>query len=54
LTDNCWTDDANDMFPLTFPTEADARAAYIQAQQMYGERVARREEAMARLGLGEE
>jgi hypothetical protein len=39
--------EVNDEPPLTFPTEADARAAYVQADQMYGERA-------ARLGVGDE
>jgi hypothetical protein len=51
LIDNGWTDDPNDDPPaLAFPTEAEARAAYAQADRMYGERAARHQQAMTRLG----
>jgi hypothetical protein len=55
LTDNCWTDTPDEDVPaLTFPTEADARAAFAQADRMYGERAVRHERAMRRLGVTDE
>jgi hypothetical protein len=56
LVENGWTGspDEEDMPALTFPTEAEARAAYAQADRMYGEREKRHEQAMARLGLADE
>jgi hypothetical protein len=52
LIDNCWTDDPNDdPHALSFPTEAEASAAYVQADRMYGERAARHKQALTRLGL---
>jgi hypothetical protein len=38
---------------LSFPTEAEAKAAFAQADRMYGERAARRTAALSRLGLTE-
>jgi hypothetical protein len=56
LVENGWTSnpDEEDMPTLTFPTEAEARSAFAQADQMYGERAKRHEEALARLGLADE
>ncbi len=56
LVENCWTDHPNDedMPALTFPTEAEAAAAYCQADRMYGDRKKRHEQAMAQLGLADE
>jgi hypothetical protein len=52
LLDNCWTGnpDDEDVPALSFPTEAEARAAFAQADQMYAERQKRHKQAMARLG----
>jgi hypothetical protein len=51
LVENGWTDSPDEDTPaLTFPTEAEARAAYVQAERMYAERAARRTAALARLG----
>jgi hypothetical protein len=55
LIENGWTDTPDDDMPaLTFPTEAEARAAYAEADRMYGERQKRHEKAMARLGIADE
>jgi hypothetical protein len=56
LVENGWTStpDDEDMPALTFPTEAAARSAFTQANQMYGERERRHEEALARLGRSDE
>ncbi len=56
LVENGWTGtpDDEDMPALTFPTEAEARSAFAQADQMYGEREKRHEEALAKLGLADE
>jgi hypothetical protein len=56
LVENCWTStpDDEDMPALTFPTEDEARSAFAQADQMYGERERRHEQAMAKLGLADE
>jgi hypothetical protein len=53
LVENGWTSnpDEEEMSALAFPTEADARSAFAQANQMYGERAKRHEEALAKLGL---
>jgi len=53
LIENGWTasPDDEEMAALTFPTEAEARSAYIQADRMYGERAARHQAAAERLGL---
>jgi hypothetical protein len=53
LVENSWTDNPDDMPLLTFATEAAARSALAQADKMYGERVARRTAALARLGRPE-
>jgi hypothetical protein len=51
LVDNGWigTPDDEASPALTFPTEADARSAFAQADQMYGEREKRHEEALTKL-----
>jgi hypothetical protein len=56
LFENCWTStlDDTDMPALRFSTEAEARAAFAQADQMYRERGKRRKEALAKLGLADE
>lgn len=52
LVDNCWTDQqAGYATALTFPTEQDARAAYCQADELYGEVGQRRRAAEQRLGM---
>jgi hypothetical protein len=52
LVDNCWTGEPDEDVPvLTFPSEEDAKAAYCQADRLYGEVVERRRTAYARLGL---
>lgn len=52
LTDNGWADDPDEFFPaLSFRTEADARAAFAQADRMYDERADRRAAACERLGI---
>jgi hypothetical protein len=49
LVENGWTDSPDeDTLALAFPTEAEARAAYAQAERMYAERAARRQAALAR------
>jgi hypothetical protein len=50
LVENGWTDmpDA-EKHALTFPTEADAVAAFFQANRMYEERAERQEKALDRL-----
>jgi hypothetical protein len=57
LIQNCWMDDPSDGeeygAALTFPSESEARAAYLQADRMYGERAARHEAAVELLGLEE-
>ena len=54
LVENGWTDTPGEHMPaLAFPTEADARAAVIQAGRMYGERAERHAAAVARLGLSD-
>jgi hypothetical protein len=51
LIDNSWTEDPDDDLPaLAFPTEAEARAAFLQADRMYSERAARHRQALTRLG----
>lgn len=56
LVENGWTStpDDEDMPALAFLTEADARSAFAQADQMYGEREKRHEEALAKLALTDE
>jgi hypothetical protein len=56
LVENGWTHspDEDGMPALTFPTEAEARSAFAQADQMYGEREKRHEEALGKLGLADE
>lgn len=57
LVGNGWTgspEDDEETPPLVFPTEADARAAFAQANRMYGEREARYEEATSRLGSADQ
>src|SRR5205085_1967212 len=56
LVENGWTDDPEEeyMSALTYPTEAEARAAYAQADRMYGDRAKRRRQAMAQLGLDDD
>src|SRR5262249_41816905 len=56
LVENGWTrnPDEEDMPALTFPTEAEARSAIAQADQMYEEREKRHGEALAKLGLADE
>lgn len=56
LVENGWSNepDDEDMPALTFPTEAEARAAHAQATRMYGERGQRHEAALALLGLDDE
>jgi hypothetical protein len=50
LVENGWTDTPDERNPaLTFPTEADAVAAFLQASRMYEERAERQEEALDRL-----
>jgi hypothetical protein len=51
LVDGVYSDDPDDDFEpaLTFATEADARAARAQANQMYSAREERNKEAMARI-----
>jgi hypothetical protein len=53
LVENDWTStpDTDDIPALMFPTEAEARSAFAQADQMYAEREKRHEQALARLGL---
>jgi hypothetical protein len=53
LVENGWTSapDDEDMPALTFSTEAEAKSAFAQADQMYWEREERCEKALARLGL---
>jgi hypothetical protein len=55
LVENGWTDNPaeEDMPLLTFPTEAEARSAFLQADRLYEERAARHEAAADRLGLTE-
>jgi hypothetical protein len=55
LIDDLWADAPDDPITpaLSFPTEAEARAAYAQANQMYDERTARHAEAIKRLGRSE-
>jgi len=56
LVENGWTStpDDEDMPALMFPTEAEARSAFAQADQMYGEREKRHEAALSKLGLADE
>ena len=55
LVENGWTSTPDrDMPALTFPTESEAKLAYIQADRMYGEREKRHEQALAQLGLADE
>ncbi len=55
LVDNGWTLSPDEDVPaLTFPTEADALAAFLQANRMYGERAARHEQAIEQLEMAEE
>ncbi|VTS01902.1 Uncharacterized protein OS=Singulisphaera acidiphila (strain ATCC BAA-1392 / DSM 18658 / VKM B-2454 / MOB10) GN=Sinac_1675 PE=4 SV=1 [Gemmata massiliana] len=50
LVENGWTDTPDEDNPaLTFPTEADAIAAFFQANQMYRERSERQQKAIERL-----
>jgi hypothetical protein len=49
---NGWTREPDeDPSMLTFSSRAEAIAAYLQAERMYGERAARHELALSRLGL---
>lgn len=53
---DCWTDDLDDDEDdavLSFPTENDAKAAYLQASKMFDERLVRQKAAYARLGIEE-
>lgn len=51
LVENGWADDPDEAVPaLTFPTEADARAAYAQADRLYDERAARHDRALDLIG----
>ncbi|VTR92758.1 Uncharacterized protein OS=Singulisphaera acidiphila (strain ATCC BAA-1392 / DSM 18658 / VKM B-2454 / MOB10) GN=Sinac_1675 PE=4 SV=1 [Gemmata massiliana] len=52
VVDNAWADVADEYIPI-FGSEAEARAAYLQADHMYDERAARRRAAEALLGLEE-
>jgi len=55
LVENGWTDAPDDSMPaLSFLTEADAKAAFVQAEKMYEERSERRAGACERLGIPEE
>jgi hypothetical protein len=56
LVENCWSDDPDEesMPALTFPTEAEARSAYAQADQLYEDRRKRYEKARVQLGLDDE
>jgi hypothetical protein len=56
LVENGWTDnpDDEDMPALAFPSEAEARSAFAQADRMYEERKRRHEQALAKLGLADE
>ncbi len=50
LVENGWTDTPDEDYPvLTFSTERDAVAAFLQANQMYEERAARQKKALDRL-----
>jgi hypothetical protein len=54
LIDNYWADPPDDDTPpLIFPTELDAKAAFVQACQMYDERSERHKAASARLGIAD-
>jgi hypothetical protein len=55
LVENGWADDPDDgdMPALAFPTEAEARSAFVQADRMYEERAKRNEQALAKLGLAD-
>jgi hypothetical protein len=52
LIENGWTSNPDDkeMPALAFPTEAEARSAFAQADRMYDERAKRYERALAKLG----
>ena len=54
LIENGWTDapDQDDP-PLTFPTEQQAKSAYLHAEQMYTQRAGRRKVAFEKLGIPE-
>jgi hypothetical protein len=56
LVENGWSSspDDDDMPALSFPSAAEARAAYAQADRMYGDRVKRHKQALAQLGLTDE
>ena len=56
LIENGWSSnpDDEDMPALAFPTEAEARSAFAQADRMYGERAKRHEQAVAKLRLADE
>lgn len=50
LIDNCWTETPDDNMPaLTYATEADAKAAFVQADRMYSERSKRHFATLARI-----
>lgn len=50
LVENGWTDTPDEEYPaMMFPTEADAVAAFLQAERMYDERSERNEVALDRL-----
>lgn len=54
LIENGWAGAGDDDMPtLSFPSEAEARAAFAQAAQLYDERAARHTAALARLGISE-
>jgi hypothetical protein len=55
LVENGWTDspDDEDMPALAFPTEAEARSAFAQADRLYEERAKRHGQALAKLGLAD-